>query len=136
SKHVFHPELPNLAFVGMVTVGGPLPPVAEMQARWVARVLAGAVRLPSPAQMRADVTQRRALQAQRSSYPLRVQLLDYLDEIAAQIGVRPQVPRHLPLAGALLLGPALPAHYRLNGPGAWTGSAALIRQSKPHDHAL
>ena len=135
-KHVFHPELPNLAFVGMVTVGGPVPPVAEMQARWVARVLAGAVRLPTPAQMREDVRLRRALQAQRSPYPLRVQLADYLDELAAEIGVRPQVSRYLPLAGRLLLGPLIAAQYRLNGPGVWPGAAALMRQSKPRDRAL
>jgi dimethylaniline monooxygenase (N-oxide forming) len=54
-KYVFHPDLPTLAFVGICTVLGSHIPVAEMQARWVARVLAGRLPLPSQQQMHAEI---------------------------------------------------------------------------------
>jgi hypothetical protein len=47
-KYVFHPDRPTPAFVGIWTVLGAHLPGAEMQARWVARVLAGRMPLPSP----------------------------------------------------------------------------------------
>ncbi|MEP7200372.1 MAG: NAD(P)-binding domain-containing protein [Chloroflexota bacterium] len=135
-KRVFHPDLQTLAFVGIVNVGGPLPPVAEMQARWVSRVFGGAARLPSSAEMRADVARRRAEQSRRSPYPLRVQLLDYMDELAAEIGARPNVLRHLDLAERVLAGPVIAAQYRLDGAGAWLDAADVIKQCKPHANSL
>ncbi|MCA1554482.1 MAG: NAD(P)-binding domain-containing protein, partial [Chloroflexi bacterium] len=135
-KRVFHPDLPTLAFVGMVTVGGPLPPVAEMQARWVARVFSSGARLPSSEVMRADIARCRAEQRRRSPYPLRVQLLDYLDELAGEIGAQPNVLRHLDLAARLLAGPVVAAQYRLDGAGAWRDAAEVIQHCQPHAHSL
>jgi len=46
-KHVFHPDFPTLAFIGLCNVAGSTFPVVEIQGRWVARVLAGSVHLLS-----------------------------------------------------------------------------------------
>ncbi len=56
---VFPPDLPNLAFIGLVQPFGALMPVAEAQAEWVADELAGAYRRPSADVMRAQIRQER-----------------------------------------------------------------------------
>jgi dimethylaniline monooxygenase (N-oxide forming) len=56
---VFPPDVPNLAFVGLVQPFGALMPVAEAQARWVAEHLAGGYRLPSRAAMFKQITRER-----------------------------------------------------------------------------
>ena len=58
---IFPLQVPNLAFVGLVTVAGAHPPVAEMQARWVARVFSGAAALPGAAEMTATIERQRAM---------------------------------------------------------------------------
>lgn len=125
-RHVFHPSVPHLAFIGLCMVAGTQFPVAELQARWVARVLAGRAALPSTTQMRAEIRARKAGLSQLSPYPMRVQLLEYMDEIAQQIGARPRITRHLPLAAPLLFGPPAPAQYRLDGPGTWSGAPDVL----------
>jgi dimethylaniline monooxygenase (N-oxide forming) len=54
-KRVVHPELPGLYFVGLIDVAGPLNPLAELQAEWIADLLEGKVRLPSSARMRQAI---------------------------------------------------------------------------------
>ena len=44
-RHVFHPELDNLAFLAQCRVGGPVFPIMEIQARWVAAVFSGTGRV-------------------------------------------------------------------------------------------
>lgn len=112
---VFPPDHPTLAFIGMFRVTGPVPPVAEMQARWAARVLRGRVRLPAPDVMRAAITARMALIARTGGNPFRLDFEAYLDLLAAEIGVLPRLWRHPRLWHALLLGPPVAAQYRLDG---------------------
>jgi len=126
-RHVFHPDWPNLAFIGLVIVGGPLLPVAEMQARWVARVFSSTVALPSSVQMRAEIRRRRTRHARRSPYPMRVQLIEYMDELAELIGVRPRWWRHPRLIATLMAGPPLAAQYRLEGDGRFERVATFIQ---------
>lgn len=87
-RHVFHPDEPTLAFVGMCRVAGPIPPVVEMQARWLARVLAGRAPLPSSQDMRRAITARRTAHAAAGTEYMRVQYLEYLEELGALIGER------------------------------------------------
>jgi dimethylaniline monooxygenase (N-oxide forming) len=101
----------------MCGVAGPVFPIIEMQARWAARVFSGAARLPEPAIRAAAIDKHLAWHWQRGTSPMRVQLADYMDEIAAEIGARPQLLRHPTLLGRLLLDPLLSAQYRLDGPG-------------------
>ena len=126
-RHVFHADVPGLAFVGLCSVAGPQFPVAELQARWIARVFSGRRSLPTVAQMLAEIQERKAGPSRLSPYPMRVQLLDYLDEVSRQFCARPRMWRHVGLAPPLLAGPPLAAQYRLDGPGAWKGAAAILR---------
>jgi dimethylaniline monooxygenase (N-oxide forming) len=112
---VFPPDYPTLAFIGMFRVTGPVPPVAEMQARWVARIWRGDVALPAPDEMRAAIAARMALIARTGSNPFRLDFEAYLDLLAADIGALPRLWRHPRLWHALLFGPAIAAQYRLDG---------------------
>jgi flavin-binding monooxygenase-like protein len=53
--HTFHPDLPNLAFVGLYVQVGPYFPVLELQARWIAMVWSGIKPLPSREKMMAGI---------------------------------------------------------------------------------
>jgi dimethylaniline monooxygenase (N-oxide forming) len=125
---VFPPSSPSLAFVGVCRVGGPVPPVVEMQSRWAARVLTGRLTLPSEAEMRREVAARWERTATSGEAPFQVALLPYLDEIARLIGVKPHLWRHPTLLWHMLAGPPLAAHYRLEGPNPWPSAAERIRR--------
>jgi dimethylaniline monooxygenase (N-oxide forming) len=126
-KHVFHPEQPSLAFIGMCMVGGAVFPLAEMQARWAARVFSGQAALPSPDQMRRQIHRQRNQLIQLGADPMRVQPAEYVDELAGLIGVRPNLLRRPGLTWSLLTGPFTASRYRLDGPGRWPGAEAVIR---------
>ena len=116
-KHGFHPDIPNLAFIGLCNVVGSTFPVVEIQGRWVARVLAGSIHLPSREEMHAAIKRYRSHPSHPSPVPMQVQLLEYVEEIAGMLGVRPGIWRHLGAAPRWFLGPFSAAHYRLDGPG-------------------
>jgi hypothetical protein len=108
-KQVFHPDCPGLAFIGMFRVSGPALPVAEIQARWAARVLRGTVQLPPPADMHRVIATRRAEVAARGANPFKVEFVPYLDDLAGEFGARPRLWRHPGLLWRLLAGPPTPA---------------------------
>jgi dimethylaniline monooxygenase (N-oxide forming) len=56
---VFHPDIDNLMFIGLVQPFGSLMPVAEAQATWVADYLAGGYRRPSRKLMLAQIREAR-----------------------------------------------------------------------------
>lgn len=89
-RHVWHPEVDGLAFVGLCRVSGAVPPIAEIQARWVAQVLSGAAALPPAEERRREIAERRARHAAAGTEYMRVPFLGYLDEIAELIGARPR----------------------------------------------
>jgi cation diffusion facilitator CzcD-associated flavoprotein CzcO len=105
---VFPPGVAGLSFVGMTRVSGPVFPVAELQARWVAAVLAGHAVLPSADAMRDEVKLRIARGRAVGDDQMRVELLPYLDDIAARIGARPSLLRH----PGLLVSPVSARDYR------------------------
>src|SRR5205085_2358518 len=94
---VFPPDHPTLAFVGVCRAHGPILPIVEMQARWVAQVFSGQKSLPPPTSMKAEIGRRVRAQTARNDSLIRVTLLPYLDELAGCIGVRPQLHKHLDL---------------------------------------
>lgn len=104
---VFPPGAADLAFVGLARVNGPVFPVAELQARWVAAVSAGRIGLPPAELMRAEIAQRIATAERSGTDPMRVELLDYLDEVGGRIGARPSLLRH----PRLLIAPVSAADY-------------------------
>ena len=128
-KHVFAPGLDRLAFVGVPWVIGAYPPVLELQARWMARVFAGHCSLPPAEVMKARV-ERAVRHAHRDRVDFdRVQPIDYMADLALEIGCRPRPWRHPRLLRVLLTGPFLPAHYRLDGPGRTLEAGATIAQA-------
>jgi dimethylaniline monooxygenase (N-oxide forming) / hypotaurine monooxygenase len=116
-KHVFHPDVPTLAFVGLCNVAGSTFPVVEIQGRWVARVLSGNEKLPSKEAMHTAIERYHTHPSRQSPAPMQVQLLEYVEEIAGMLGVRPRIWRHLRAAPRWFLGPFSAAHYRLDRPG-------------------
>ncbi len=54
-RAIFHPDLPNCAFVGYAFGFVSIPVVAELQAKAAANVLGGQLELPSSDQQKADV---------------------------------------------------------------------------------
>uniref|UniRef100_A0A8D0AC41 Flavin-containing monooxygenase n=1 Tax=Sander lucioperca TaxID=283035 RepID=A0A8D0AC41_SANLU len=124
-KHVFPPALtqPTLAVVGFIHSLGAINPLAEMQARWATRVFKGFTTLPSEETMMKEIEKD-------TQNPLQVDYIPYLDSLAEQVGVRPNIlwlflkdPR---LALEVWLGPCTPYQYRLTGPGRWAGARQAI----------
>jgi dimethylaniline monooxygenase (N-oxide forming) len=105
---VFPPGVPSLAFVGMTRVSGPVFPVAELQARWVAAVFAGRAPLPSADAMRDEIETRIRRARAMGDDQMRVELLPYLDDIASRIGAKPSLLRH----PRLLVSPVSARDYR------------------------
>jgi dimethylaniline monooxygenase (N-oxide forming) len=110
--HTFHPDLPGLAFLGLYDQVGPLLPVLELQARWIAYVFAGAVRAPTAAEMEEGVEECRAHRSESRNVAMhRMARL-----FARNAGVEPDLDRWRGLERALLFGPLAPISYRLQGP--------------------
>ncbi|KAM3619277.1 uncharacterized protein V6R79_005457 [Siganus canaliculatus] len=135
-KHIFPPNLehPTLAVVGFIHAFGAVMPQAEMQARWVARVMKGYNKLPSNPEMIKAV--ERDTKEMEKNYivsklaPLQVDFVSYMDELAGEIGVRPSLLwlffTDYPLFKRVLWGPVTAYQYRLMGPGKWEGARRAI----------
>jgi thioredoxin reductase len=111
---VFPPDIASLAFVGMARVSGPVFTVAELQARWVAAVFSGRVKLPPAEAMRREIEDRLARARAAQDDQMRVELLPYADDIAGRIGAKPSLWRR----PGLLVSPVMAADYRpkMRGP--------------------
>ena len=66
-KYVFPPQLskPTLAVIGCVQPLGAINPLAELQARWAARVFKGDTKLPSESNMMKDIKMKKAEMSKR-----------------------------------------------------------------------
>ncbi|XP_048214142.1 flavin-containing monooxygenase 5-like [Perognathus longimembris pacificus] len=135
-KFVFptHLEKPTLAFIGLLQPVGATIPTSELQSRWVVRVFAGLKKLPSESEMMANTNRRKQKMANQfvksPRVVHRVQYIDYMDEIASEIGVKPNLLSLLfwdpKLAIEMFYGPCTPYQFRLQGPGKWTGAHTAI----------
>ncbi len=105
---VFPPGIDGLAFVGMTRVSGPVFPIAALPARWVAAALAGRVALPPVDAMRREAEARIRRAHAIGDDQMRVELLPYLDDVAARIGCAPSLIRH----PGLLVSPVSARDYR------------------------
>ncbi|XP_026373159.2 flavin-containing monooxygenase 5-like [Ursus arctos] len=127
-KFVFPPRLekPTLAFIGILQPVGATIPTSELQSRWAVRVFKVMCR-PS-AYLEKMAVQIVFLTNPRDSR--RIQYMDYMDEIASEMGVKPNLlslflwdPK---LAMEIFFGPCTPYQYRLRGPGKWAGARRAI----------
>jgi dimethylaniline monooxygenase (N-oxide forming) len=64
-RHVFHPDLPGLFFVGLVQPLGAIMPIAERQSQLIADHLEGRHALPSRHEMRRSIRRERARMRRR-----------------------------------------------------------------------
>lgn len=135
-KHIFPPTLarPTLAVVGFISGFGSINTTAEMQGRCATRVFKGIIKLPSKEKMMKEIEQDTEVMHRWFSCternPLHVNYVTYMDSLAEQVGVRPNLlwlfltdPR---LAVQVLAGPLTPYQFRLSGPGRWSGARQAI----------
>ncbi len=84
-RRMLPPELPGLYFVGLVQPIGPTIPLVEIQARWLAGVLCGAISLPSPEDMLREIDAHRAHLRERyvdsARYTLEVDFSTYARQL-------------------------------------------------------
>ncbi|XP_069890154.1 flavin-containing monooxygenase 5-like [Dipodomys merriami] len=135
-KCVFPPHLdkPTLAFIGLLQPAGATIPTSELQSRWAVRVFAGLKQLPSLSDMLAEINKRKKKLENECvkipGNPRRVRYICYMDEIASEIGVKPNLFSLLiwdtKLAMEMFFGPCTPYQYRIQGPGKWTGARRAI----------
>lgn len=117
-KCVFHPDLPNMAFVGMYR--GPYFATMELQARLAVHVFAKLASAPEPDAMAAGIAAERQIRNQqpRPQFP-HGNYVDYADGLAEAAGVLPNldaIKQSDPaLHAKLYQGPLIAAHYRLEG---------------------
>ncbi|HEY0328412.1 MAG TPA: NAD(P)-binding domain-containing protein [Rhodopseudomonas sp.] len=116
-RTVMRPELQNLSLVGLYR--GPFFGIIELQARWAAALLAGAVPRPSAATAQAGMEREIAIRCQRPrpQFP-HGEYVAFADEIAGELGIFPVAASSGEMNIAVRQGPVVPAHYRLVGPHA------------------
>jgi cation diffusion facilitator CzcD-associated flavoprotein CzcO len=84
-RRVFHPELPDLMFIGLLQPLGAIMPLAEAQGQWLADYLKGEYALPPRVELDADI--RADQEAMRKRYvaskrhTIQVDFDDYLFEL-------------------------------------------------------
>lgn len=135
-KNIFPPHLrhPTLAILGLIQPNGPGFPPGEMQCRWSAMVMSGKCNLPAKEEMLKDILKKEEIRRQRfvdsPRHTVQVDFIDYQDELAELIGVKPNFLKMAftdpKLFWACMKGPSLPYQYRLSGPHSWEGARNAI----------
>ena len=124
-KYVFSPALKHpktLAFIALVQPLGAVFPIAELQSRWFAGLMANRRTLPYSHRMNEDIERKERFQKRFYSsqrHTIQVDWIPFMDELADEVGVRPNLWKYVfsdfQLWKALMFGPALPYQYRLEG---------------------
>lgn len=87
-RRVFHPEIPNVFFIGLLQPLGAIMPIAEAQGAWVGDYLVGDYRLPSQAELRADIETDQAAMRKRyvasKRHTIQVDFDDYMYALAKE----------------------------------------------------
>jgi dimethylaniline monooxygenase (N-oxide forming) len=91
-KRTVHPLYKTLCFIAQVDAIGNLFSIGEMQARWVSKILSGRAELPSTEEMIRDVeVTRRKLELRNPKFPLFINYMSYMDELAQLVGCVPRL---------------------------------------------
>ena len=87
-RRVFHPELDNVFFIGLLQPLGAIMPLAEAQGAWVGDYLRGDYALPTAAEVRADIAADQAAMRERyvasKRHTIQVDFDDYLYALAKE----------------------------------------------------
>ncbi|KAL1427560.1 hypothetical protein MTO96_017262 [Rhipicephalus appendiculatus] len=138
-KYVFPPQLrhPTLALIGLIQPVGAIFPIAELQSRWLAELLSNKRSLPSEKAMFENIRKKRESMRHRyvasPRHTIQVDWINYMDELASQIGARPNILKYFFTDNELfraLLGPCVPYQFRLEGPHSWSGARQAILDSR------
>ncbi len=88
-RRVFHPEIKNLFFIGLLQPLGAVMPLSEAQGRWVADYLAGDYQLPAEFEMRSFIADDMAKMQKRyvasKRHTIQVDFDDYLYDLAKEL---------------------------------------------------
>ncbi|NCF81944.1 MAG: NAD(P)-binding domain-containing protein [Proteobacteria bacterium] len=123
-RHILHPELPNLAFIGNASTFLSVL-TYSLQARWLAELIAGHVALPDETSMLEEIKAMKAWK--RSWMPfsaargarLLLHMLSYHDELLTDFGANPLRKRGLLAPLKELLVPYHPTDYDVIVSGDW-----------------
>jgi len=87
-RRVFHPDIHNVFFIGLLPPLGAIMPLAEAQGAWVADHLQGDYALPSDSELRADIAADQAAMRERyvasKRHTIQVDFDDYLHALAKE----------------------------------------------------
>jgi dimethylaniline monooxygenase (N-oxide forming) len=87
-RRVFHPDIPNVFFIGLLQPLGAIMPLAEAQGAWVGDHLVGDYALPADAAVRADIKADQAAMRARyvasKRHTIQVDFDDYLHALALE----------------------------------------------------
>ncbi|HXE44228.1 MAG TPA: NAD(P)-binding domain-containing protein [Conexibacter sp.] len=87
-RRVFHPDLDNVFFVGLLQPLGAIMPLAEAQGQWIAAYLRGEYALPDPEMLREDMERERAKMFKRyvasKRHTMQVDFDNYLYALARE----------------------------------------------------
>ena len=118
-KLTFHPDLDDIAFLGLFMSIGPSWPVLELQARWVTYAWTGVVPMPTREEMLEGIAAYRRCRAMPQEQPAHRMAIMF----SREIGTEPDLRRWPQLARALLFGPLSSISFRLSGPDALPDAA-------------
>lgn len=86
---------PTLAVLGLIQPQGAINPITELQARWAVRVFKGELKLPARSTMDEDIDGKIRRMSERyvesPRHTVQVDHVDFCNEIADQIGCRPDI---------------------------------------------
>jgi dimethylaniline monooxygenase (N-oxide forming) len=121
-RRVFHPRLPDLAFVGLLQPLGAIMPLAEAQGQWLADYLKGEYALPDADALAADIGADQAAMRKRyvasKRHTIQVDFDDYLVALDKE--------RRAGAERARARGFALPVPRRAEPPRTASGSAEAL----------
>lgn len=87
-RRVFHPDVDDLFFVGLLQPLGAIMPLAEAQGQWIAAYLRGEYALPGAPALRDDIERERATMFKRyvasKRHTMQVDFDNYLHELARE----------------------------------------------------
>lgn len=116
-KHTFHPNVPNLAFLGLYDLLGPYFPVAELQARWIAYTWSGAAGAIGREHMMRHLSICSPMTMQSAALTF-----------ARESRVEPDLDEFPALRKILLFGPLSAVSFRLSGRDRLPNAADLLKE--------
>lgn len=137
-RHMVHPDIPDMAFVGCDAATFSCVLTANLQARWLAELLRGNHRLPTREVMLREIEELKAWKRQWIPYSqargarILLHMLHYHDELLRDFGAEPTRKKGVLAPLKELIVPYEPADYATIASGEWkrqeqTASRAAIQ---------